>query len=75
MEIVYKDETLFVDVLDNIDNILIKKLENRVFRIIDDYDIDNIVVNILSDKEYDKDLLQIFLNSYHEKYKGKLKIV
>ena len=43
MEIVYTEETLYVNIFDEINELLVSKIQNRVFRIIDDYDIDNIV--------------------------------
>ena len=70
----YTEQTLYVNLFDNIDNVLVGKLQNRVFKIIDDYDISNIVVNILTDSNYDISLLDKFINNYQSKYEGVVKI-
>lgn len=74
MEIVYTEETLYVNIFDEINELLVSKIQNRVFKIIDDYDIDNIVLNIMNDKKYKTDAFDKFINNYRSKYNGKVKI-
>ncbi len=74
MEIMYTEETLYVNLLDSIDALLVSKLQSRVFKIIDDYDVSNIVVNILNDSKYDISLLDKFIKNYQQKYEGIVKI-
>ena len=46
MNIFYSNNTLYVNFSDNIDELSISKLRSRVFNILNDYDIENIVLNI-----------------------------
>ena len=65
------NNTLYVNLNDYIDDIIIDKLKNRVFNILDDYDIQNIVLNIISNNK-DNYLIDEFINEYHKKYNGNL---
>ena len=72
MDIFYTDNTLYV----NMDNITsrsdIARMKKRVFKILDDYGIDNIVLNIITDDNISSDLLDSFLLEYNQKYNGKI---
>lgn len=74
MDIIYSEETLFVNIERVINDTLVSKMQNRVFKIIDEYDIDNIVINVLSSKDYDTSIFDNFINNYNLKYGGKLNI-
>ncbi len=74
MDIIYSEETLFVNIESVINDTLVSKMQNRVFKIIDEYDIDNIVINVLSSKDYDTSIFDNFINNYNLKYGGKLNI-
>lgn len=73
MNIYYADNTLYVNFNDYIDNTSILRLKSRIFNILDDYDINNIVLNIISDNK-DNTLLDEFIKEYHKKYNGNLLI-
>lgn len=70
MELYYKNETLFVDVTNDINYDTIGVLERKIFRILDDYGIDKIIISLYGN--YDKDLLNAFKKSYYRKYTGYL---
>ncbi len=72
MEIVYTGNTLYVNIEERINFTLIKKLQSKLYRIIDSYHITNIEIQILNDNHYDRTLLEEFVNDYQIKYNGKL---
>ena len=55
------------------DDINVNTLKSRVFNILDDYDIENIVLNIISSNK-DNYLIDEFIKEYHKKYHGNLLI-
>jgi hypothetical protein len=67
------NNTLYVNFEDYIDDISVDKLKSRVFNILDDYDINNIVLNIISNNK-DNYLIDEFIKEYHKKYNGNLLI-
>ena len=73
MNIYYTDKTLFVNLNDYIDDMIVSKLKSKVFGILDDYDIENIVLNIISDNKNNV-LIDDFVREYHKKYNGKILI-
>ena len=72
MELYYKNETLYVDVMYDIDADMMGVLKRRVFQILDDYGIDKIIINIGG--SYDRSLMNSFKKEYYHKYKGYLLI-
>lgn len=72
MELYYKNETLFVDVVNDVNLDTIAMLKRRVFQILDDYGIDKIIIRF--DGLFDKQLVNDFKKEYHHKYKGYLVI-
>lgn len=69
MNIFYTNNTLYVDINGEINDNYIFSLRKRVFSILQDYDIKNIVLNIISD-EKDNILLNEFIMEYKNKFKG-----
>ena len=67
------NNTLYVNLNDYVDDINMDKLKSRVFNILDDYDIENIVLNIISNNK-DNYLIDSFIKEYHKKYNGNLMI-
>ena len=72
MELYYKNETLFVDLVNDVTLDTMAMLKRRVFQILDDYGIDKIIIRV--DGRYDKQLINDFKKEYHHKYKGYLVI-
>ena len=73
MEIYYKKDTLYVNVDEYLNNSSMSNIRKRVFSIIDDYDIENIVLNIIGNVE-NNELLDDFIREYKMKYDGNIKI-
>lgn len=72
MNIFYNDNTLYINMDDIADSKDILKLKRRVFKILDDYSIDNIVLNIVTDNRDSKELLNSFIDEYQRVYHGKI---
>ena len=74
MDIYYTNETLYVKLKD-INTRTMNIMQKRVLRIVDDYDIDNIVVKVPSPLDATNDLFASFVNAYRKKHNGNLKIL
>jgi len=74
MDLYYKNETLFVDINVVLDQENVLKLKRRVFRIIDDYDIDRVIFRVLGAKPENMRALRQVEMEYHQKYGGNLVI-
>ncbi len=72
MEMVYINDTLYVNIDDRVDFTLIKRLRNKIYRIIDTYHISNIEIKILNDSHYDFTLIDDLINDYRTKYNGRI---
>ena len=72
MDVYYKNETLFVNLLYDVTTETMTLLERRIFKIIDAYGVDKITVSI--EGKQDKELLNQFKRKYYHSYKGFLLI-
>lgn len=72
MELIFTNNTLYINIEERINFTLISKLQKKLYRIIDTYHISNIEISILNDSHYDKTLIQDLINDYRYKYNGKL---
>jgi hypothetical protein len=66
---VYKDDTLYVDILNNdeINNIL--HLKRQIFSVLNQYEVGNVIIN-LRGNNYNKTLMNHLICDYHKNYKG-----
>lgn len=69
---IYTNNTLYINIEDRINFSLINKLQRRLYKILDSYNIRNIEINILNDLYYDSSLLDELINDYKVKYNGRL---
>lgn len=74
MEMYYLKNKLYVNVEENINQNLVTSLQRRIYRIIDDYAINEVILNILTNEHYDSKLLDEFIDDYNSKYNGRLTI-
>ncbi len=72
MDIFYSDDTLFVNVYENINKNNISSLKTRVFKIARDYDIENIVLNTNGYRKSNY-LLKEFINDYESNFNGHIR--
>lgn len=69
MNMVYKDDTLYVDILNNdeINNIL--HLKRQIFSVLNQYEVGSVIIN-LRGNNYNKTLMNHLICDYHKNYKG-----
>lgn len=72
MEMIFTDNTLYINIEERINFSLINKLQTKLYRIIDSYNINNIEINILNESYYDKSLITDLIQDYKIKYNGHL---
>ncbi len=72
MEMIFSNNTLYINVEERINFTLISKLQKKLYRIIDSYSINNIEINIINESYYDKTLINDLINDYNAKYNGNL---
>ena len=69
MDLYYQNETLYVEILEDLDEQKYHYFRNKVFRIIEDYGVDRIVIQnhfrIYQNHHYLKQLKQDFMQKYH----------
>lgn len=71
LNIFYNDNTLYVNLDEYLDDYVLNKLKKRVFNILEDYDIENIVLNIVTSNK-NSYLLDDFIREYKKKFRGNL---
>ncbi len=71
MNMVYKDETLYVDIFsgEEIDNI--NHIKRQMFSVLNEYEMNNVVINIIGGN-YNKSLINDLIYDYHKNYKGNM---
>ena len=74
MDIFYTNETLYVN-MNKINNSELNLMQKKVFRIIEDYDIDNVVLKVPKIYDRNSDLFSPFVSAYRKKHNGNLKIM
>lgn len=72
MEMIYTNNTLYINIEERINFTLIAKLQKKLYRIIESYHITNIEINIINDFHYDSSLIDDLINDYKFKYNGKI---
>ena len=71
LNIFYNDNTLYVNLDEYLDDYVLNKLKKRVFNILEDYDIENIVLNIVTSNK-NSYLLDDFIREHKKKFRGNL---
>lgn len=74
MELIYTNNTLYINIQDKINFSLINRLQKKLYRIIEIYHINNIEINILNNTYYDKTLFDDLISDYQSKYNGVLTV-
>ena len=69
MDLVYKKDTLYVYLDEELDEDVVNSLEHRVDSIMGLYDIDNLVIN---SKDKNIDMFSNFEKRYNKKHKSKM---
>ncbi len=71
MNIFYSNETLFVDLYGSVE---MKNVKNKVFNILNEYNINNLELNVSEVFEYKSGSIREFKTDYNRMYKGTIKI-
>lgn len=74
MELYYQNETLFVDINTMLNFDEMENLKSKIFRIIDDYEIDNIVLKNNTHQLLNNFYLRKIRQEYRSKYQGRIDI-
>ncbi len=74
MNMIYKNDTLYIDMIGNVDGSDIRQLKRRLFSVLDQYEVDNVVINVKSVFNLNKNLMNSLIKEYHRNYKGNLTI-
>ncbi len=74
MEIYYTNETLYVNIDEIVDEFSIIKLRRRLFRILEDYGITNVELNVFGHDAISKNLLLDLLKESNRKYHTNIKL-
>lgn len=72
MEIYYTQNKLYINIEERVNFSLIYKLQRKLYRILDEYKIANVVINILSNEHYDMSLIDDLISDYRSKYNGNI---
>ncbi len=70
----YTKKTLFIKLSGVLNNETLLELKRKVFAVIDDYDIKNVILNGKNLIINDNKLLNLFRSTYKNKYNGRLTI-
>jgi len=70
MELYYQNETLYIDITKDLDELGYKRLKNKIFRIIEDYGVDRIVIQNHREVFHNKHFLRQMKQDFYEKYPG-----
>ncbi len=73
MNIFYSDNTLFVNVYEKLNSYNVNRLKLRVFKIVREYDIENVVLSINNCKK-NSYLLKDFINEYEVTFNSHIKV-
>ena len=73
MNIFYNDNTLFVNIYEELNSYNVNRLKLRVFKIVTEYDIENVVLSINKCKK-NSYLLKDFINEYETTFNGHIKV-
>jgi anti-anti-sigma regulatory factor len=70
----YSKKTLFIELSSTLNALTLKDLKRKVFIVIDEYDIKNIILDGKGLSIDDKQYINLFYNDYKSKYNGRLTI-
>ncbi|MDD2518872.1 MAG: hypothetical protein PHI05_03295 [Bacilli bacterium] len=74
-EIEFSKNTLYINILGNVNRDSLLKLRQKMYYIIDEYNVFDIVINVKNSEYVDMDAFYNFLDEYDIKYGGNLIVV
>lgn len=73
--IIYNSNTLFVNVEGNLNKKNIRSLKKKVFSIVSDYDVSNMILDLKKVDIIDRESLGCFMDEYDSIYGGNMNII
>lgn len=70
MDLYYQNETLYIEILEDLTELEYNRLQKKIFKIIDDYGVDKIVIRNISQMHHNKQFLRQMKQNFYEKYQG-----
>jgi len=74
MNMVYKENKLYVELMGDVTKRDIGIMKDRLFSVLNSYLVNDIVINVSGIFGLNKDLFNDFLEEYHSKYQGNVTI-
>ncbi len=74
MNMIYKNDTIYIDMIGNVDGDDMRQLKRRLFSVLDQYEVENVVINVKSVFNLNRNLMNSLVKEYHKNYKGSLTI-
>lgn len=74
MNMIYKNDTIYIDMIGNIDGDDMRQLKRRLFSVLDQYEVENVVINVKSVFNLNRNLMNSLVKEYHKNYRGSLTI-
>lgn len=72
MNMIYRNDTLYVDIFENDDLGNMMSIKRKIFSIIDQYQVDNVVINLKNKNNVSKGMLNSLICDYHKNYRGNI---
>lgn len=72
MNMLYKDDTLYIDEINEDDILNINQIKKRMFSVLNQYQVDNVVINLKNSYKLEKNIYNELVDDYHKNYKGNL---
>ncbi len=73
MDIFYTNETLYVNMIEAVDNLNFTRMKKKVYKILEDYKIQNIELKFINDNNINKEIVDSFIEESKCKYHAKVK--
>ncbi len=74
MELYYQNETLYIDLNEDLDEFTYRKLKHKIFRIIEDYGVDRIVLHSKHQIFTNRHFVRQMKHDYESLYQGEFLI-
>ena len=72
MNMIYKDDTLYIDIFNNDEIENISHIKRQIFSVLNQYEVGNVIVNVRGGTAYNKALMNDLIFNYHKNYKGNI---
>ena len=75
IEMTFSKNTLYIDILGVINKKIVKKIKQKLYCIVDEYEIEKVIVNVKNSNILDPENFYDFLDEYDIKYNSKLVLI